>query len=320
MSFLLPAFLLLLLAVAALAGAYVFLQERRRHYAVRFTNVDLLGSIAPKRPGWRRHVPAAAVGLGLASLVVALAQPVHTIEVAQESKIIMLTMDVSRSMESTDVTPSRLEAAEEAAQKFVSELPQGVEVGLVSFAGTANLLVPPTDDHDLVISAVGNLESADGTATGSGIMTSLQAITNARTAEGVTPSGDEASAAIVLLSDGVSELGVPLSQATEAAVADNVPISTITFGTATGTVTFPTGETIPVPPDPAAMADVAQKTGGTAFDADSAEQLDQVYSQIQGEVGSTFEETDLWPWFVGLALILLMGACGAAMFWNARFL
>ena len=318
-QFLLPVAFVLLFAVAALVAFYVVMQQRRREYAVRFTNLELLSSVAPRRPGWRRHVPAGGVALALVFLVIGLAQPVHSSEVANESKIIMLTIDVSRSMEATDVAPSRLAAAKTAAVTFVEGLPDGVDVGLVAFDGSASLLAAPTADHERVAQAISTLESGDGTATGEGIMASLPAIQVAREAAGLTQPTDE-SAAIVLLSDGMQQLGIPLEAATQRAVAMQVPISTITYGTDEGTVTIESGLVVQVPPDPVAMAAVAEATGGVAFDAASADQLNQVLTQIQGDVGTTVEQTDLWQWFVAIAFVLLVLASAGAILWNGRFL
>ena len=128
MNFLAPGRLALLILVAALAGLYVWVQRRRRHAAVRFTNVALLAEVAPARPGWRRHVPAAAVALALAALVVSIAEPVHSVRVPQEAATIMLVIDVSASMDATDVQPDRLSAAESAAQGFLQQLPRQVQL------------------------------------------------------------------------------------------------------------------------------------------------------------------------------------------------
>lgn len=314
--------LLLLLPVAALAAGYVFLQQRRRHYAVRFTNIELLSSVVPKRPGWRRHVPAAMVAMSLVALTLGLAQPVHETPVANESKIVMLDIDVSRSMEATDVSPTRLKAAAEAAQEFVRGLPPGHQVGLVSFSNTADIVVSPTDDHEQVVKAIGELQPEASTATGDAVLASLQAIEAARAAAGVesTPSAQGKSATIVMLSDGAQKVGAPLSEAAAAAVAAGVPVSTITFGTPTGVVTVPGGAVVPVPPDPEAMAELAETTGGRSFDAASADQLRDVYSEIQSDVGYTIQTSDLWPWFVAVGLLLLMAASLAAMVWSGRFL
>lgn len=322
MSFQQPLLLLLLLPVAALIGVYIFLQQRRRHYAVRFTNIELLSSVVPKRPGWRRHVPAAAVGVSLVALTLGLAHPVHETPVAHESKIVMLDIDVSRSMEATDVSPTRLKAAAEAAQEFVRGLPQDYQVGLVSFSNTAKIVVSPTADHEEVVKAIGGLQPEASTATGDAVMASLQAIQAARAAAGVeSGSSDKTkSATIVMLSDGAQKVGTPLSDAATAAAAAGVPVSTITFGTPTGVVTVPGGAVVQVPPDPAAMAELAKTTGGRAFDAASADQLKDVYSEIQSDVGYKVQASDLWPWFVGVGLLLLMAASLAALVWSGRFL
>lgn len=263
MSFQQPLLLLLLLPVAALIGAYIFLQQRRRHYAVRFTNIELLSSVVPKRPGWRRHVPAAAVGVSLVALTLGLAHPVHETPVAHESKIVMLDIDVSRSMEATDVSPTRLKAAAEAAQEFVRGLPQDYQVGLVSFEHGEDRGVA---DRRSRRGGEGHrgLQPEASTATGDAVMASLQAIEAARAAAGVeSGSSDKTkSATIVMLSDGAQKVGTPLSDAATAAAAAGVPVSTITFGTPTGVVTVPGGAVVQVPPDPAAMAELAKTTGG----------------------------------------------------------
>lgn len=318
MSFQTPWMFALLLVVAALAATYVFMQLRRQKYAVRFANLDLLSSVAPKRPGWRRHVPAAVVGAGLIFMIVGLAQPVHETPVANESRIVMLAIDVSGSMEATDVTPTRLQAAQTAAEDFVDSLPEGYEVGLVSFSDEATLDVAPTLNHAAVNQAISQLQAQGSTASGDAIIASLQAIKVARNAAGVTTDGNK-SAAIVMLSDGDQKVGVTLDVASQAAAKMGVPVSTITFGTASGQVTVQ-GYTIPVPPDPQAMAAVAQATGGKTFDAASASELKQVYQQIQGDVGVTNQTSPLWPWFIAFAFILLVAACAAAFIWTSRFL
>ncbi len=319
-EFQLPWLLLLLIPVIALAAAYVFLQVRRRHYAVSFTNLDLLSSVAPKQPGWRRHVPAAAVGAGLALLVVGLAQPTQDVPTSSESRIVMLAIDTSASMMSDDVAPTRLEAAVEAATTFVDDMPADIEVGLVSFSSNALLDVSPTLDHDAVTSSLSQLEPDGGTASGDAIVASLRAIQTARSSAGVPSGATGPSASIVLLADGDQQSGVSLEAAAGLAKRENVPVSTITFGTADGTVTLPSGLVVPVPPDPEAMAAVAQETGGQAFDATSLDELNSVYSQIQGDIGTVDLQSPLWPWFVGIAFLLLLAAAAAAMYWSGRFL
>jgi Ca-activated chloride channel family protein len=331
MSFIRPGLLWLLLGVAALAATYVYLQQRRRHYAVRFTNLPLLESVAPKRPGWRRHVPAAAVALALIASVIGLARPVRATAVPRATAVVMLALDISGSMAATDVSPDRLDAAVTAAATFVKTLPAGFEVGLVAFDDMALVVATPTTDHDSVVAALKTLQPGRGTAAGDGIMAALQAIETAQaaaSAKGQTaadappatvPSATVPSATIVLLSDGATTTGLPVEQAAHAAKDANVPVSTITYGTDGGTVDIQ-GQVIPVPPDPDTMAAVAKATGGTAFNASSTSQLNSVYSEIQGRVGYTAVQHELIVWFLGAAMILLVLGCAGSMLWTGRFL
>jgi Ca-activated chloride channel family protein len=323
MTFLRPGMLALLGLVAALVVAYAYLQRRRRHYAVRFTNIELLHSVAPQRPGWRRHLPAAVVALALTSSVIGLAQPVHAVEVQRDSAIVMLAIDISGSMAATDVSPDRLAAAETAAAAFVEELPDGFQVGLVAFDKTARVVVQPTDDHDSVVTALQQLQLGQGTAAGDGIVAALDAIVAAQDAAGIVPvaATDEAATAatIVLLSDGATTSGTDVNAAASMAAEASVPVSTITFGTDSGTVQIE-GQTVAVPPDPAAMAAVADTTGGTAFDAASSSELQSVYSEIQARVGHTSDQSSLMVWFLGAAMALLALAAIGSIVWTGRFL
>src|SRR3954471_12225497 len=157
MSFFDPQRLWLLLAVVALAATYIFLQARRRHYAVRFTNLALLGSVAPKSPGWRRHIPAVLFLFALATLVTGFANPAADQKIPRERATIVLAIDTSLSMEATDVQPNRFEAAKSAAKTFIDLLPPKINVGLLSFNGNATLKVPPTTDHDKLKAGIDKL-------------------------------------------------------------------------------------------------------------------------------------------------------------------
>lgn len=318
LTFLEPGWLALLLGVLALAAAYLVLQVRRRHYAVRFTNLDLLSSVAPRRPGWRRHLPAAAVALGLAALVVALARPVHEVQVAKEEATVMLVIDVSRSMEATDVAPSRMASARDAASGFVEELPDGFDIGLVVFDGSARVLSTPTQDHDAILDAIAGIETGHATAAGEGLHAALEAIEVAQ--EGDTAAeGDAPSASVVLLSDGATTVGMPVADAAEEAVEMGVPVSTITFGTADGELEVD-GETVQVPPDTASMAELAETTGGQTFAAASGDELRAVYEDIQARVGYDTEEQEVSRVFMAAGLVVVLLAAGAAMVWTGRFL
>ena len=149
--FLAPGWLWLLLAVAALLALYVALQLRRRAYAVRFANLELLGTLAPRRPGWRRHLAFALLLIALASLTTAMAKPTRDTRVPRDRATVMMAIDVSLSMRAEDVEPNRLEAAQAAAKEFVGLLPPRINLGLVTFSGTASVAVSPTTDRAAVL-------------------------------------------------------------------------------------------------------------------------------------------------------------------------
>ena len=316
MNFLSPGRLVLLLVVAALAGLYVWIQRRRRHAAVRYTNLAVLAEVAPANPGWRRHVPAAAVGLSLAALVVAIAEPVHQVRVPKEAATIMMVIDVSASMDATDVTPTRLEAATAAAKTFVSDLPPQVRVGLVSFDRFARVIASPTVDHQAVLGGIDRLMLGTGTATGEAIYTALDALAAANDTAGAAAT-TKGGSAIVLLSDGVPTVGRPVLGAAQDAADRGVPISTIAFGTADGTVTVQ-GRLVSVPADPDTMASVAEITSGKFFKAVSAKELRSVYKDIGTRVGYETEQRDASGPILTLAVVALLVAAGLALVWNGR--
>lgn len=300
----------LLVLVVALAGAYVVLARRRRHYAVRFTNLDLLASVAPRRPGWRRHAPAAAVALALCALVVGLARPVAERRVPREAATVMVVLDTSASMDATDVSPSRLAAAVSAAGRFVDDLPARLRVGLVAYDRTARVLTPPTTDHALVASTLERLSTGPGTASGDALAAALDAMAVA---------GSEGAGAVVLLSDGVTTVGMPVEEAAAQAAQQRVPVTTIAFGTESGTVEVQ-GRSIPVPADPETMAAVAETTGGRTFTAESAGQLDEVYEDIGTRVGYEVEQREIATTFMAVGFALLLAAMAAALLWSGRML
>lgn len=318
MTFLSPHWLWLLLAVAGLAAAYVVMQRRRRHYAVRFTNLDLLASVAPRRPGWRRHVAASLAALGIVSLVLALARPVRDERVPRDAATVMLVMDVSGSMAATDIAPTRLAAAKRAAAEFVGEVPEAFRVGLVAYDSTARVLATPTTDHASVVAAIDGLVPGSGTATGDGIDLALDTI-DASVAALDVPPPDGPVGSVVLLSDGATTTGMPLEAATRDAAARGVPVTTIAYGTDTGTV-FAQGRMVSVPADDDSMRDVAEATGGSFFTAESASELDSVLEDVQSRIGYVTEQREVLRWFVGLAVVLLLAGTAASLLWSARFL
>jgi Ca-activated chloride channel family protein len=318
MTFQAPIWLLGLLAVVALVALYVVLQLRRRAYAARFTNVALLGSLVPRRPGWRRHVAFGLLALALAVLVTSLAEPSTEVRVPRERATVIMAVDVSLSMQATDVQPDRFRAMQTAAKEFVDVLPERINLGLVSFAGTATTLVTPTTDRQQVRSGIDNLDLAESTAIGEAVFTSLTAIENYQSSIDV-PAEELPPARIVLLSDGQTTVGRDNSQAADAAKSAGVPVSTIAFGTDYGTLDID-GETVPVPVDRGALEEIADATGGNFSSAASAAELEDVYADIGSQIGYTVEPKDISPWFVRAGVLLALLGVGLSLIFTNRLL
>jgi Ca-activated chloride channel homolog len=316
MTFQSPLWLLALLVIAALVGVYVLLQLRRKAYAARFTNVALLGTIVPKRPGWRRHLAFGVVALGLATLVVSLAVPSTEVRVPRERATVVMAVDVSLSMQATDIEPDRFRAMQKAAKEFVDVLPERINLGLVSFAGTATNLVPPTTDRAQVSNAIDNLDLAESTAIGEAIFSSLTAIENFQSTID-TATEELPPARIVLLSDGYNTVGRADTQAIDAARAAGVPVSTIAFGTDYGTLDLD-GETVPVPVDRATLEDIADQTGGSYSEAATAAELEQVYADLGSQIGYTTEPQDISPRFVRGGVVLVLLGAVLSLLWTNR--
>ena len=323
MTFAAPQLLWGLLLLPLAVGVYLLLQRRRRRYAVRFTNLDLLANLATAAPRWRRHVPPALALLALAALLVAVARPQVDREVSKGGTL-LLALDTSGSMEATDVSPSRLAAAKAAAAGFVERLPDGAEVGLVSFSTGAELVVPPTDDHDDVARALDGLSAGGGTAMGDAIALAANVGTDqAQTAAAREDDADERGVTLVLLSDGSPSPGtLDPQEAAQRARAAGVQVSTIALGTDEGTVTqqdaFGSSQSIEVPPDRETLRAVAETTGGLAFDAPSEEALDGVYERLRETVATELERQEVTAWAAGLGAALLALGAGLSALWFGR--
>jgi Ca-activated chloride channel family protein len=313
MTFLSPARLLLLLLVAGLAAAYLWAQRRRSAYAVRFTELELLASVAPRSPGWRRHVPAGLLLLSMVLLTTGFARPQAEVQVPRERATVLVALDTSISMRADDVAPSRNDAARSAAAAFVERLPERFHVGLVSFAEQASVAVPPTLDHEAVERFLGGLPLEGGTAIGDAVLRSLDAL---RQVPG-EPGQELPPARIVLLSDGANTAGASLEEAASAARDAGVPVSTIAYGTQDGTVEVE-GRTVPVPVDSASLQQLAELTGGTAYTAETGEELSAVYDDIGSQVGMRTERQEVSAWFAGAGLLAAALAATASLLWFAR--
>jgi Ca-activated chloride channel family protein len=311
--FLQPWWLLALLPVFAVAAVYVWRQFRRRSYAMRFTNVDLLRTLAPKGLGWRRHAAAGAFLLCLVALGSAMARPSLDKKEPLERATVMLAIDVSLSMEADDVAPTRIEAAQDAAKAFVNQLPATYNLGLVSFAKSANVLVSPSKDRAAVIAAIDGLTLAEATATGEAVFTSLDAIRSvpADGADGAPP------ARIVLLSDGYRTSGRSIEDAAAAASAANVPVSTIAFGTDTGVVDI-RGQMQRVPVDRLSLEQLADATKGYFYEAASVGELKKVYEDMGSSIGHRVQPREITQWYAGFALLFGLIAAALSLLWTSR--
>jgi Ca-activated chloride channel homolog len=304
----------LLLGVGALAGTWVAVAAQRRRHVVRFTSVELLDVVAPRRPGWRRHVPAVLFLVALASLVLGFAKPVRATRVGDERATVVLAVDTSLSMQADDVEPTRLDVARKAAREFVADLPGELNVGLVTFNGATSIAVAPSRDRAALTQAIDDMVLGEGTAIGEAIFTALDAVAAAPGGE----DGRPAPARIVVMSDGETTMGRPNDEAADAAAAAGVPVDTIAFGTPEGTIEDPIGGAQPVPVAPRPLAEIAETTGGRAFEAGSLGELTSVYADIGRVVGFEDAERDVSGWFVGTGIALLALSGCLSLLWSQR--
>ncbi len=311
MSFLAEERLWLLAVPALLAAGYLVAQRRRSQYAIRLTTLDLLDQVAPDRPGWRRHLPAALLVLALGVLVVSIARPARSVDVPRDEATLVLAIDVSLSMGAQDVSPNRIVAAQTAARSFLELAPEDIRVGLVAFAEFANSVASPTTDRAIVARSLDSLTLSPATAIGEAIFASLDSIAAAR------PDDGEVPAAIVLLSDGETTSGRENAEAAAAAVEAGVPVYTVAFGTDEGSVVVD-GEVIPVMVDEAALAAIADATGGRFFAAASAGELAEIFDEVGSEIGLEQEDREIGDWFAGLGLLLGALAAVGSLTWFSR--
>jgi Ca-activated chloride channel family protein len=289
----------------------VWWRRRRPAAGIPYPDLDVIAAADPG-PRLRRHLPLALALLALTGLVFALARPAVDRQVPRERATIMLAIDVSGSMAATDVDPYRLRAAQDAALTFIDEVPRQYQVGLVSFSGQANLLVAPTTDRGAMRRAIETLAPDGATAVGEAIESSLDAIRS------VQPSADGdgrlEAARIVVLSDGATTVGIPPSVAAQDAKEAGVPIFTVALGTEDGVLS--NGQ--PVPPDPVGLREVADITGGQAYESGDAESVSAVYERLGTLVGTESVRSEVTAWPAGIAVILLVLAGAAAWRFSPR--
>jgi Ca-activated chloride channel family protein len=332
MSFAWPAFLWGLLLVPVAGVLYLLAQRRRKRHAVRFTNLELLGNLIAHTPGWRRHLPPVLLLMALSALLLGLARPQATVLVPQEEANVVLLMDVSGSMEATDVSPNRLVAAQEAAGAFLDRLPDDLRVGLVTFSEREQVLALPTADHAAVRNALRALEAGGGTAMGDGLLRATD-ISQLGVGEGQgrgagqvgdgdgRGEGDREGvpAAVVLLSDGSNTDGETEPEAAAArARALGVPVFTVALGTEEGTVEGPGGQEVPVPPDAETLRRIAEGTGGEFFASASEADLVRVYRDLGSSLGFVEEEREVTAAFAAAGAVLILAGGALSTLWFGR--
>ncbi|HEY2258179.1 MAG TPA: VWA domain-containing protein [Solirubrobacteraceae bacterium] len=316
MSFVWPLALVALIAIPLLVVWYLRQQGQRKRAAARFANPALAASFAPHRPGWRRHAPMIVFAVAIAALIVAAARPQRTVAVPITSGGIMLANDVSSSMTATDIRPTRLGAAQSAAERFVKGVPSGFKVGLMEFARRPILLQSPTSDHTLTLSAITQLHpGGGGTAVGETLQTALRVLTNLRQNSKRLPS------AIVLLSDGASNVGTDPVAVAQQAKRQHIPIYTIALGTANGTIPITRkGHTVrvPVPLSSQELGQIARQSGGRSFTAADSAKASAVYAHLATQLGHKKVKDEITVSFAAGGMVLLLVGGVLSLFWFAR--
>lgn len=337
MTFSSPLWLAAALAVPLLFAIQGALRRRRMRYAVSYSNTSVLAAVAPQA-SWRRNIPVALFATAFLALAMGMAKPEAQVAVPRDEATVILTVDVSGSMQATDVTPDRMTAAKNAATSFINRLPERFRVAVVAFSDVSNVLAQPTTDRSSTLEAIESLTAEGGTAMGEALRESVELVEEDRerarspllspppTTPGSTPpptpDRPERVSAILLLSDGENTAGIdPLTVASEAEEL-NVPVYAIALGTPGGIVTVPdqfgNPQTLPVPPDYATLETIAETTGGGYFEAPSGEDLQAVYDSLGQRIGYTTRPEEVTYAFAGVGAILLLLATAASLFWRGR--
>ena len=315
MTFEWPLLLWSLAVIPILFGLYVLAQRRRRAYAVRFTNLALLKEVVGRRPGFRRHLPPLLFLLGLGALLVSLARPNAVIATPRDEASVVLVLDVSGSMAATDIRPSRMEAARQAAHTFVQALPADTRVGVVSFSTRAQVASPLTRDREAVQAAIRTLQADGGTAIGEGLAMGLDVLRRGaagQEAAGATAAPDNNAPAgqmvgtVVLLSDGATSGGEPPAQAAARASEAGVVVHTVGMGTRDANVRVRNGARAGL--DEQTLQEIARSTGGEYFYAAQSVDLESIYSSIGSQVSWKEEKTEVTALVSAAGTLLLISA------------
>lgn len=345
--FLWPQFLWLLLALPLLVLVYLWLMRRKRKLALRYASLAIVKEAMGRGPGWRRHLPPLLLLLALAALILASARPAAVITLPSNQQTIMLAMDVSGSMRATDVQPNRLVAAQTAAKAFLQELPRSVKVGIVAFAGSAQVAQQPTLNREDLVSAIDRFQLQRATATGNAIVISLatifpkagielQQLSFDRMRGGMgrsldqsapkqdefvpVPPGSYSSAAIIMLTDGQRTTGVDPLEAAKMAADRGVKVYTVGIGTVDGETIGFEGWSMRVRLDEETLKAIAQKTAAEYYYAGTAHDLKKVYQSLSSRLTLEKKETEVSALFALAGAVLALLAGGLSMLWFNRIL
>jgi Ca-activated chloride channel family protein len=324
MNFAHPWVLLCLIAVPLLIAIGIVIDRRKARYPVHFTNLHVLAELVPsRRRRWKRFIPVALLALALVFTAGALAHPRLRVSQPDQNATIVLLVDVSGSMRANDVEPTRLDAAVAAMRTFLDRLPKQFKVGLVAFSSEPEPLIAPTSDRDALRQSISLLEPEAGTAVGDGVATAVKMLNSSLKQAGyVRKTGQPVPGAIVLLSDGAQNRGIlqPL-QAAHMAKQAGIRVYPVSLGTPNGKVTFGFGaftNSVPVPPDPVTMSQIASVTGGKSYTAETASSVVQIYKSLGSSIGRTHKRIQVTSWFAAAAAGLLLLAVGTGALFSAR--
>ncbi len=331
MTFIWLPMLACLVLVPLFVAAYIRLQRRRRRLAARYGNLGLVQAATARGPGLRRHLPSALFLVALTILIVALARPQTMISLPQMQGTVILAFDVSGSMAADDLKPTRLAAAKSAARAFVQRQPFGVQIGVVSFSDGGFAIQSPTGDQDLVLAAINRLKVQRGTSLANGIQASLKAIaavtnppltlanpTQPTATPSPVPAGTHIPAAIVLLTDGENNESPDPLAAAQMAAARGVRIYTVGIGSAAGTTLRINGFTVHTQLDEATLQQIAQMTGGTYYNAQSAQDLRAIYDKLSPQLVIKPQKTEVTSLFAGAGIVVLMIGGTLSLLWLGR--
>ncbi|WP_332700504.1 VWA domain-containing protein [Devosia sp.] len=355
MTFLWLDMLWLLLILPLLVLAYVWIQRRRKRLSLRYANLPLIRQALGKGIGWRRHLPPALLLLAIGVLIAAVARPAAVITLASSRATVILAMDVSGSMRASDMDPSRMVAAQEAAKTFIAQQPADVEIGIVAFASAAMLMQAPTLDRELLTTAINSFDLRRGTAVGAGVLTALATIfpdetfdfgadrdprdqlgarshgrqlgAGSRSLDDPEPEvaehvpvepGSYQSAVVILLTDGATTTGPDPIAAGRLAADYGVRVYTVGFGSTAGDVVDFGGRSMRAMLDATTLQAIADATDAEYFEAQSSEALADVYASLSTRIVAEKKLTEIAFIFAGLGALIAMVSAALSLFWLGR--